>query len=81
MHSLLKSEFPRLSSLSSHICKNKGKAGGSTADQESGLVLLSAVKRSPKQEHSHDAQLLLVFSGAACCLQERDRLMESDTIN
>lgn len=25
MHSLLKPEFPRLSSLSSHICKNKGR--------------------------------------------------------
>lgn len=26
MHSLLKPEFPRESSLSFHICKNKGKA-------------------------------------------------------
>ena len=41
MHSLLKPEFPRLSSLSSHICKNKGKAGGCMADLESRLVFFS----------------------------------------
>lgn len=81
MHSLLKPEFPRLSSLSSHICKNKGKAGGGTADLESRLAFLSAMNTSPKQEHSHDAQLLAVFAGAACSLQERDRLTKSNTID
>lgn len=64
MHSLLKPEFPRLSSLSSHICKNREKAGGCTADLESGLAFLSGVNTSPKQEHSHDAQLL---AGASLC--------------
>lgn len=50
MHSLLKPEVPRLSSLSSHICKNKGEAGGGTADLESRLAFLSGVNASPKQE-------------------------------
>lgn len=64
MHSLLKPEFPRLSSLSSHICKNEGKAGGGTADLVRGLVFLSGVSTSPKQEHSHDAQQL---AGVSWC--------------
>lgn len=50
MHSLLKPEVPRLSSLSSHICKNKGEAGGGTADLENRLAFLSGVNASPKQE-------------------------------
>jgi hypothetical protein len=81
MHSLLKPEFLRSSSLGSHICENEGKAGGSMADLENGLAFLSAQGIWLRSRNTPMMPGWLPgVSRAACFLQEKDRPVDSYTI-